>query len=138
VEELLTDTTAPRTHLGEHSDWYIGTRQDTMPTPRPAKTRPATKSGIAVAPVCSATPREKTRQEAMMLIETLIWTRGKAGRHYAPPSTTKKITTWSGQKSAKESTGREDGYDERLVRGGNAVDTAALIVTELLQPGLGE
>jgi len=136
-EGLLTDTTAPRTHLGEHSDWYIGTRQDTMPTPRPAKTRPATKSGIAVAPVCSATPKAKTRQAATILIERLIWTRGKAGRRYGPPSTTKEITTWSGQKSTEKSTSREDGHDKRLIRGRYGVSTTVFSVTELLQPSLG-
>ena len=135
-EGLLTDTIAPRAHLGEHSDWYIGTRQDTMPTPRPAKTRPVTKSGREVAPVCSATPKEKTRQVTMSLIERLIWTRGKAGRSYGPPSTTKDITSWSGQKSAKESTGQEDGDDKRLVRGRDAIGTVAFIVTKLPQPSL--
>ena len=34
-----------------HSDWYIGIRQETRPTPKPAKTRPTTKRGIAVAAV---------------------------------------------------------------------------------------
>ncbi len=108
-----------------------------MPTPRPAKIRPATKSGIAVAPVCSATPKEKMKQAEMSLIKILVWTRGKAGRRHGPPSTTQDITSWSGQKSAEESTGREDGYDERLVRGRDTVDTVAFIVTELFQPRLG-
>ena len=108
-----------------------------MPTPRPAKIRPATKSGRAVAPVCSATPKEKTRQLIITLIERLIWTRGKAGRRYAPVSTTEDITNWGGQKSAKESTSREDGDDERLVRGRDAVGTVAFIETKLPQPSLG-
>ena len=66
-----------------------------------------------------------------------MWTRGKVGRSYGPPSTTEDITNWSGQKSAKESTGREDGDDERLVRGRDAVGTVAFIETKLLQPSLG-
>ena len=31
--------------LGAHSDWYIGTRHETMPTPRPAITRPHCEGG---------------------------------------------------------------------------------------------
>lgn len=82
--------------MGEHSDWYIGTRQETMPTPRPANIRPATKSGIAVAPVCSATPKENMKQARMSLIGILVWTGRRAGRRHGPPSTTKDITSWSG------------------------------------------
>jgi tetrahydromethanopterin S-methyltransferase subunit F len=35
------------------------------PTPKPAKNRPATKSGMAVAAVCKATPNIKTTVEAI-------------------------------------------------------------------------
>lgn len=31
-------TIKPRMFLGEHSLWYIGTKQETRPTPRPAMT----------------------------------------------------------------------------------------------------
>ena len=62
---------------------------------------------------------------------------GDWGERHEPESTTKDITSWSSQKSAKESTGREDGYDERLVRGRDTIGTIAFIVTELLQPRLG-
>jgi hypothetical protein len=54
--------------LGEHSAWYIGTRQDTIPTPRPAKKRPTTNRGTVIAAVCIATPAQKTRQAAMIPI----------------------------------------------------------------------
>ena len=50
-----------RIHLGEHSDWYIGTNIETIPTPQPAKTRPTAKRGRAAAAVCMATPAEKMR-----------------------------------------------------------------------------
>jgi hypothetical protein len=137
--EPLTDTTAPRTHLGEHSDWYIGTRQETIPTPRPAKIRPATKRGTVVAPVCSATPKEKTRQAVTRLLGEFVWTcRGKAEKGYGPPSTAKDITSWSGQEGAEESASREDGYDKGLVRRGDGVGTTVCGITELLQPGLGK
>jgi hypothetical protein len=89
-EGLLTDTTAPRTHLGEHSDWYIGTRQDTMST------------------LCSATPKEKTRQEATMLMEGVNLDPWESGETVRTPSTTKHITPRSGQKGAEESTSGED------------------------------
>ena len=50
-----------RIHLGEHSDWYMGTNIETIPTPQPAKTRPTAKRGRAEAAVCMATPAEKMR-----------------------------------------------------------------------------
>ena len=40
-------------------------RAETRPTPKPAKNRPATKRGIAVAAVCRITPNMKTKQEAI-------------------------------------------------------------------------
>jgi hypothetical protein len=38
-------------------------KADTRPTPRPAKKRPATNIGNAVAAVCKITPNMKTQQE---------------------------------------------------------------------------
>jgi hypothetical protein len=50
----------PLIHPGEDSAWYMGTRHEIIPTPRPANTRPATNRLRAVAPVCMATPKKKT------------------------------------------------------------------------------
>jgi hypothetical protein len=61
----------------------------------------------------------------------------ESGETVRTPIDDQDITSWSGQKSAEESTGGEDGYDERLVRGRDAVGTVAFVVTELLQPSLG-
>ena len=52
--------------MGEHSDWYMGTNIETIPTPQPAKTRPTTKRGRAEAAVCMATPAEKMRTARTM------------------------------------------------------------------------
>ena len=38
----------------------MGINIDTIPTPRPAKTRPTTKRAKALAPACIATPTKKT------------------------------------------------------------------------------
>ncbi len=57
------ETTAPLIHFGEHSDWYIGTRVEMRPTPKPVKKRPAMKVGRVKAPVWRATPRQKTTHE---------------------------------------------------------------------------
>ena len=52
--------------MGEHSDWYIGTNIETIPTPQPAKTRPTTKRGMAEEAVCMAIPAKKMRTARTM------------------------------------------------------------------------
>lgn len=55
----------PRTDFGEHSDWYMGTRVETRPTPMPAKKRPAMKDPQLRA-FCIPTPNEKMAVAAMI------------------------------------------------------------------------
>lgn len=53
-------TIVPRIHLGAVSDWYSGIKALIIPTPKPAKNRPATNMGISVAAVWRMTPKVNT------------------------------------------------------------------------------
>lgn len=69
-----------------HSDWYMGTMVETIPTPRPAKTRPTTNRGILVAAVCMATPTQKTRHA-----KTMPYLRPRLSEMGAPRRAPKKV-----------------------------------------------
>src|SRR5271168_2926125 len=84
----------------------MGTKHETIPTPKPAMRRPTTKRGVAVAATWKATPIEKTREPKI-----------KPNLKSAKNSdlmilSANDITDGIRQKSAKKGTGRKDGNDQ--------------------------
>lgn len=115
---------APRIHLGEVSDWYSGTagqlrlyRVDDLlnalikPTPYPAKNRPATKRGIAVAAVYQSASSNTCGNTHL---EGYSQTKDSTRQDQAHPPT-KIITHWSRRQSAKKGSCRQDRDDFRML-----------------------
>lgn len=83
---------APRIHFGEHSDWYMGTRVDTSPTPDPAKKRPTMNMGRVDAPVCRAMPRENMTHATMMPMRRP--TASATGPPTTAPASSAYVSNW--------------------------------------------
>lgn len=115
----------PRIDLGAHSDWYMGTKHEMIPTPRPAITRPMTKVTHCVSswrPI----PRKKTTQP-----ETIPYLRPRRSpMGYAMRAPKKvpadRIETYRTEAQPETTRRKEETYDEGLVFGGEIVTECAV------------
>ena len=82
----------------------MGTRQETIPTPRPATTRPTTKRGRAVAATWKATPIEKTKAPKIKPNLGELVKFSDAGVLLSSDHVTDRV----GKESAEKGTGREN------------------------------